>query len=101
MVFQRRGRDRLYIIAEVLDVAIDGSLKTQIMYRANLSFRQLNDYVSFLLKLKLIESTETNGKTIYRTTSKGLRVLKAYREIRSLLKAESADKTMEIEVYRQ
>ena len=40
-----KRRDRLYIIAEILEIAREGTLKTQVMYRANLSFTQLNDYL--------------------------------------------------------
>jgi len=39
-------RDRFCIIAEILVVAKDGSLKPQIMYRADLSLPQLNEYLS-------------------------------------------------------
>jgi len=102
LVFEKRGRDRLGILAEILEVAMDGCLKTQIMYRANLSFRQLKEYLSLMLDLRLIESPEANGKMIYRTTVKGLRVLQAYQEIRSLIKkAESADETIEVKVGKK
>jgi len=80
-----KRRDRLYIIAEVLVIAKDGTLKTQIMYRANLSFAQLNEYLSFLLKIGLLEEVTKDGKTIYRTTPKGIRYLENYEEITSLL----------------
>jgi predicted transcriptional regulator len=36
-----KRRDKLSIIAEILEIAKNGTLKTQIMYRANLSFAQL------------------------------------------------------------
>ena len=96
MVFERRGRDRVYIIAEVLSVAKDGSLKTQIMYRANLSFAQLNEYLSFLLKIKLLKVNEENGKTFYKTTPKGMKYLENYKKLLELLekpKLESEIKT--------
>jgi predicted transcriptional regulator len=78
----------LFIIAEILNIAGEGSLKTQIMYRANLSFAQLNEYLSLLLDLSLLEVGERRGKTIYKTTGKGLRYLQGYREISELLKEE-------------
>lgn len=90
-VFERRGRDRLSIIAEILEVTLDGSLKTQIMYRANLSFVQLNGYLSLLLDWKLMERTETKEKTVYKTTPKGIWFLKAYRDIKNLLTTESVE----------
>ena len=82
----RKRRDRLYIIAEILAIAKDGSLKTQIMYRANLSFAQLNEYLNFLLKRDLIKVDTENVKTLYKTTSKGIKYLENYEEISNLLR---------------
>jgi len=84
----RKRRDRLYIISEVLTIAKDGSLKTQIMYRANLSFAQLNEYLSFLLKIKLLKVVTENERVIYKTTTKGLKYLQNYEKITSLLSEE-------------
>jgi len=91
METSRKRRDRLYIIAEILVVAKDGSLKTQIMYRANLSFAQLNEYLSFLLKIALLNKVTTEGKTIYKTTQKGIKYLENYEEITNLLTKEGED----------
>jgi len=74
-------------MAEILEVAMSGALKTQLMYRANLSFAQLNEYLKFLLDLKLLEA-EVNTQRVYKTTSKGMRYLQSYREIKELLKKE-------------
>ena len=82
----RKRRDRLYIIAEILVIAKDGSLKTQIMYRANLSFAQLNEYLNFLLKRELIKVDTEKNKTFYKTTSKGVKYLENYEEISNLLR---------------
>jgi len=83
-----KRRDKLYIVAEILEIARDGSLKTQIMYRANLSFTQLNDYLRFMLKINLLERVLQNDREIYRATAKGLDFLQRYREINELLKSE-------------
>ncbi|MEM4703453.1 MAG: winged helix-turn-helix domain-containing protein [Candidatus Bathyarchaeia archaeon] len=81
-----KRRDKLFIIAEILEIAKEGTLKTQVMYRANLSFAQLNDYLDFMLKIGLLEKTETNGKEVYRATEKGLNFLQRYHEINQLLR---------------
>jgi predicted transcriptional regulator len=86
-----KRRDKLYIIAEILDIAKDGTLKTQIMYRANLSFTQLNDYLKFMLKIKLLNKIVENDKEKYKATEKGLNFLQRYREITQLLKTEEND----------
>jgi predicted transcriptional regulator len=55
------------------------------MYKANLSFAQLNDYLSFLFKIRLLQMQNRNGKKIYRTTVKGNKYLDKYKEITNLL----------------
>lgn len=82
---ERKRRNRLYIIAEILTVAKEGSLKTQIMYRANLSFAQLNEYLSFLIKIYLLKIQNEDGKKIYRTTTKGNKYIEKYKDITNLL----------------
>ena len=83
-----KRRDRLLIMAEILEVAIDGALKTQLMYRANLSFAQLNEYIKILVDLGLMSIDNNSQRTVYRTTQKGMRYLQSYREIKDLLKKE-------------
>lgn len=75
-------------MAEILEVTLDGALKTQVMYRANLSFAQLNQYLKFMQELKLLETTKNTERTLYKTTTKGVRYLQSYRELRDLLKKE-------------
>ena len=82
---KNKRRDRLYIIAEMLTIAKDGCLKTQIMYRANLSFAQLNEYLSFLIKMDLLKLQNENNKNIYRTTTQGDRYLEKYKDIADIL----------------
>jgi predicted transcriptional regulator len=84
-----KRRDKLYIIAEILEIAKDGVLKTQIMYRANLSFTQLNEYIRFMLKNELLGKVILNGKELYKATLKGLNFLQRYHEITELLKSEN------------
>jgi predicted transcriptional regulator len=80
-----KRRDKLYIMAEILEIARDGVLKTQIMYRANLSFTQLNDYLGFMLEINLLKKIRKNDKDIYKSTEKGLDFLQRYRQIAELL----------------
>jgi len=85
MEINRKRRDRLYIMAEILNIAKGGSLKTQIMYRANLSFAQLNEYLGFLTKMEFLEIQKQNRKNNYVTTSKGDRYLEKYNDLAHLL----------------
>ena len=88
---ERKRRNRLYITAEILTIAKEGSLKTQIMYKANLSFAQLNEYLSFLTTINLLEIQAENGKKIYRTTAKGRKYLEKYEDIANLLGDNNED----------
>lgn len=83
-----KRRDKLYIIAEILEIAREGTLKTQIMYRANLSFTQLNDYLGFMSKNELLAMIPRGEKVVYVATEKGMDFLQRYREINELLKTE-------------
>jgi len=83
-----KRRDKLFIIAEILEIAKEGSLKTQIMYRANLSFTQLNEYLNFMLRISLLEKILENDRETYTATDKGVDFLQRYREITELLKTE-------------
>ncbi|PVX27257.1 MAG: transcriptional regulator [Candidatus Bathyarchaeum sp.] len=91
MEFDRKRRDRLFIMAEILNIAKGGSLKTQIMYRANLSFAQLNEYLTFLTKMEFLEITKENRKNIYVTTNKGDRYLEKYKDLANLLGENEKD----------
>ena len=83
-----KRRDKLCIIAEILEIAKEGTLKTQIMYKANLSFAQLTEYLKFMLKIKLIQKLDHQGKDVYITTDKGLDFLQRQCELTELLKTE-------------
>jgi predicted transcriptional regulator len=94
----QKRRDRLYIIAEILELAKDGALKTQLMYKANLSFTQLNDYLKLMLKINFLERFVKNGKDFYKATEKGLEFLQRYQEITELLKIENGNGRNNIKV---
>lgn len=80
-------RSRMDIAAAILDIAADGTMKTQIMYRAFLSFPQLNEYLELLIDANLVGYSA--GEKIYRTTGNGRRFLKMYRELDSMIPHEN------------
>jgi len=75
----------LSVIADVLGTAREGSLKTHIIYRANLSVAQLNNHLSFLLDANFLDTVGNPKRPIYKTTKKGLRYLQSYKEITELM----------------
>jgi len=80
-----KRRDKLSIIAEILQIAKDGTLKTQIMYKANLSFAQLGEYLKFLTNAQLLANYNQSGKDVYAATDKGLDFLQRHCELTELL----------------
>ncbi len=85
-----KRRDKLVIMAEIMSISKNGALKTQIMYKANLSFAQLNDYLNLLAQTNLLEKFPYQGKEIYKATQKGLDFLERQQEIMELLCVEKA-----------
>jgi predicted transcriptional regulator len=75
-------RSRVDIIAAMLEIAKEGSIKTRIMFGASLSFNQLKEYTTFLIELGLMERSEVG---LYRTTEKGLKFLHMYMEIDNMV----------------
>jgi predicted transcriptional regulator len=87
-----KRRDKLCIIAKILEIAKEGTLKTQIMYRANLSFTQLNNYLKFMLKIELLNKFVGRGKEVYVATEKGVDFLQRHCELTELLKENEKSK---------
>lgn len=78
---RRRNRTRLDIIASILTVATNGARKTHIMYQANLSFRQLEEYLKSLVEKNLLTISGEPNAPIYEITPQGIQYLKNFREL--------------------
>ena len=79
-------------MADIIEIAKEGTLKTQIMYKANLSFTQLNEYLAFMLNNNLITTTIFDGREGYVVTEQGLDFLQTHSELIHLLKNSSPTK---------
>jgi len=79
---EAKRRDRHDIILEILKTAIQGKIKTHIMYKAKLSYAQLNDYLPTLVANGFLENTTIKNKKysrkVFITTSKGLRFIENF-----------------------
>lgn len=83
-------RGRLDIIASIVASAAGGVRKTSIMYRCNLSFRQLEVYLGFLLRkglLKVYTKRESATSRLFEPTERGMDFLRAYRNLDALMSA--------------
>ena len=77
------NRSRTEIVSNILEAANGGVTKTKIMYKAFLSYNQLREYLSILIENNLLEYLD--GTQTYKTTEKGLNLLKMHNEMAELL----------------
>ena len=83
-----RKRSDIDIMARILNEAHKGAKKTHIMYRCNLSHRQLQVYLKLLLGIELLVSRSEKDNSeldLFETTAKGFKFLDAYRTLKALM----------------
>jgi len=78
-------RGRLDIIADILSASLDGVKKTHLMYRCNLSFRQLKRYLRLLVGKGFLYAVSSDSPDLFETSDKGKKFLKAYEGLRGLM----------------
>ena len=83
-------RSRTDIAAAILEISLDGSIKTQIMYKAFLSFPQLKEYLGVLEEKGLLEYEPVKHE--YHTTEKGKQFLKMYKDVGQMIFPNPASK---------
>jgi CheY-like chemotaxis protein/predicted transcriptional regulator len=80
-------RSKIDVVATILHICLDGSLKNHIIGKGNLSDSMTNHYLTLLLYHNLLETYKdegNNNRTYYRTTRKGKAVIVHYNEIQKL-----------------
>ena len=80
-----RKRSRKDIIFDMLNIIIDrrGRIKpTHLMYKANLSHKQMKSYLEDMTNSKVVEITEEKGKKMISITKKGLEFSSKYRQLK-------------------
>jgi predicted transcriptional regulator len=80
-----RYRNRIDIIAQLLDAASSPTTKTKMMYKAMLSYEQLKEYLVMLAENNLIACD--NPTQMFTTTDKGFQFMKRYEELSKLISA--------------
>ena len=71
-----KNRDRLSIVASILDAANSGATKTRIMFKANLSFKLLEKYLDAVVGARLLQ---VEGST-YSVTESGKEFVRRYND---------------------
>jgi predicted transcriptional regulator len=73
----KRNRDKLSIVAAILEAAHSGESKTRIMFSANLSFKLLEKYLDICVRSGFVRVNERK----YTLTVYGEEFLKQYRQL--------------------
>ena len=85
-------RSNIEIIADMLRVGENGAGKTEIMYSANMSYSQIQKYLSFLISDGFIDRVEVGNPVVtYRVTGKGLALLRSIDTVLEVLEFKDAD----------
>jgi predicted transcriptional regulator len=84
--FTKRGR--LEIIHEILVLCFKPSKKTNILYKCNLSYSQLQKYLGFLMTHDLISQSKSRRTNLYIITEKGKAFIESYEELNRHLEEE-------------
>lgn len=83
---QVNRRSRLDTYGDILyAVSIGASKPTHIMYKANLSWAVMKEYIKSLESFGLITSTENKGNKVYHLSDPGFRVLKQFLQVKDEL----------------
>ena len=80
-----RYRNRIDIIAQLLDAASSPTTKTKMMYKAMLSYVQLKEYLQMLTENDLIEYDKPDQS--FTTTDKEFQFMERYEDLSKLIGA--------------
>jgi predicted transcriptional regulator len=72
-------RSKFDIIGLLLEAANGGATKTKMIYQALVTYEQINEYLGFILEKDLVEYENLSRQ--FRTTEKGIRILKIQNQI--------------------
>ena len=75
-------RDRIEIMAEILELCLAPTSKTRVMYGTNLSWKMLQHYLAHMQERRLLEVRKRLKK--YITTEKGRDFIEKWRELKEL-----------------
>lgn len=85
-----RRRSRLEVLARILEiVSKETSTRTDIMYKARLSFAQVADFLKYLFDRDFIKEVKFGQKSAYEITEKGTLFLDYYNRLQELTKGKS------------
>ena len=91
-MFQKKSQINIYrgffdIIAEILEYSQSESIKANLISSCNLSFKQLENYLDYLIKTQLLctEKSDKLNFEYYKITNKGKEFLNNYYNLKTLM----------------
>lgn len=83
---RHKGKNRTAydIAASILRASEKGAGRTQIMYRANLSFRLLDKYLGMLVESDMLKCQVHEKRAIYYISESGTAFLESYKDVRKM-----------------
>jgi predicted transcriptional regulator len=102
---QPKNRSRIEILYDIISSARMPVKKTHLMHRSNLSFKQLDLYLNFLLEQDLVRDRlddESNGRVFF-VSNKGMQFLSLFETMQTFLGMErySRNTLAEMKVEQQ
>jgi predicted transcriptional regulator len=92
------NRGKIQITADILCLSTVAIKKTHIMYKANLSYEQVNYYLTDMLNNDLISQHILEDGIVYRTSEKGREYLTHYARLMDLIMNRENQKELTHEV---
>ena len=85
-------RSNIEIISEMLRIGASGAGKTEIMYSANMSYKQIQKYLKFMMAQGLIDKLEVGNPAVtYAVTEKGHGLRKSIEVVLEVLNFKEPD----------
>ena len=81
-------RSSLEIVMDILKTCASGASISQILRESNLNYRQVQKYVNFMIKRKLIREAFVKRKRKYYMTKYGAKVLKIYNSLNEIINCQ-------------
>lgn len=89
-------RSKIDVIATILYICLEGSIKNHVIGKGNFSDSMTNHYLSILLYHNLLETYKDKGnsnRTYYKTTQNGKSVIGHYNKIQTLFSKQGVSKS--------
>jgi predicted transcriptional regulator len=88
----RARRNKVAIVAEILERASAALATSRVFSEANVSSRMMSKYLSLMVRAQLLEQVPLGARTSLQISDKGKKFLQLYHEIEALLETDERRK---------